>query len=177
MKNLIFLLFFQVAIPLIYAQNKELKIQDIHSKKTYVLKPNKTLRLQTKTEIIKGRFQIVSDTTILISGSTVALNEIISLKANPKKKITSGVLLLSAGSGLLIGGIIDRSLTTTSAAYGAFFSIITNTPSYYVAPDYTTSNVLIGSGVATMSLAVGILCHKHVFDMKNNKIEVVVITH
>jgi hypothetical protein len=87
------------------------------------------------------------------------------------------VLLLSAGSGLLIGGIIDRSLTSTSAAYGAFFSIITNTPSYYVAPDYTTSNVLIGSGVATMSLAVGILCHKHVFDMKNNKMEVVVITH
>ncbi|MFM7301634.1 MAG: hypothetical protein ACKO6J_05545 [Crocinitomicaceae bacterium] len=167
MRFLLLLIVFLMTSSNTFSQRLSFAIKDKQTGKTVILKPNKKLVLQTSGLSINGRFQITSDSTILISEKNIDLKDISFLKANPKKKITYGFLLLSTGVGILTGGIVDRSLTSTTAAYGALISIITNTPSYYVAPDYTTSNVLIGSGVATISLAVGILCQKRKFDVLN----------
>ena len=106
------LFFLNVAL----SQNNALKIINLNTNKEKVIKENRRIKLKTfDGQMVKGRFIVENDSTIMIDDVQINLIDIEALKRNPllTSVLTSGVLIyggaLTIGFSVLIGVLVDTT--------------------------------------------------------------------
>ena len=115
MKKTAFLLFSLLFVNLTIAQELAIKIINQSSKKEFVIKENKRVKIKTVDgEKISGHF-VIKDNLIMIQNKEFAISDIQEIKRNPllTSILTSSFLIyggaLAVGFGVLIGVLADSA--------------------------------------------------------------------
>ncbi|MCL9806013.1 hypothetical protein NAT51_10790 [Flavobacterium amniphilum] len=105
---LIFVLFSAIMLN---AQEKGINLTKRENGKTVFLKENRRVLIKTDSgKILKGRFKIVDNNSIVIKKDTIALTSMASIKRKP--------FGLAAASGVLVLGVATPIVVASAAAGG-----------------------------------------------------------
>jgi len=116
MKKILFLLTLLLSLTT-FSQQKAFEITNIKSGETKIYQENERVKLRTiDRKKLVGELHFVDNQTLLIGESTVKLDSILSVKANPKTLGTIKTIVLVTGL-----AIVATSVIVASGGGGAAF--------------------------------------------------------
>ena len=140
-----------------WSQERVLQVENIETGKKFYIKPQQKIRLIVSSDTLKGRFSIVSDSTLSIGNQTIAMNSISSIMNREVKKGMACVVLGSVG---VFSGVVYYIVTSLTYAFGsAFGSAFGEGP---ISANYTAPILLIGGSTATFVTGI-VLLRKQVY--------------
>lgn len=160
MKSLFILLFFASFLIGLncWSQERVLQVENIETGKKVYIKPQQKIRLIVSSDTLKGRFSIVSDSTLSIGNQTIAMNSISSIINREVKKGMTCVVLGSVG---VFSGVVYYIVTSLTYAFGsALGSAFGDGP---ISANYTAPILLIGGSTATFVTGTVLLLRKQVY--------------
>ena len=115
MKKFLFVLAAILSSNLIFSQNAAVKIVDQKTGNTIIIQEKSRIRIKTfDGKRITGRFQILNDSTMLLKGKEISLENIKKIKRNPLvMTIATDVVVLFVGG--TVTAILAFSGTTAPA--------------------------------------------------------------
>ena len=148
-------LFLLSSVSNIDAQKRIISLQNIDNNKIKTIKNNSSVEIVKRNRhIVKGTFNIINDSNLVINSDTIALNEISSISIKPVASKIIGSSLLFVGSAAIllgVGGAIDVYSTSGHGFDGdAGMSLLILVP-------------LTGIGIITDAIGASVYSHKKEF--------------
>lgn len=116
MTKLYFIIMSLFVFNISIAQTKAIKITKLDSNKERIIKENKRIKLRTlNKKLVKGRFKVMDDQTIMIEDINIKLSDIKELKRDPliTSILTTGILIYAgaatAGVSVIAGIFADSA--------------------------------------------------------------------
>lgn len=116
MTKLYFIIMSLFVFNISIAQTKAIKITKLDSNKERIIKENKRIKLRTlDKKLVKGRFKVLDNQTIMIEDINIKLSDIKELKRNPLiiSILTTGILIYAgaatAGVSVIAGIFADSA--------------------------------------------------------------------
>lgn len=140
-----------------WSQERVLQIENKETGEKVMIKPNQKIEIITSIDTLKGRFTIVSDSTLSIGNQTIAMNSISSIM---NREVKTGMACVVLGSVGVFSGVVYYLATSLTSAIGsALGSAFGEGP---ISANYTAPILLIGGSTATFVTGI-VLLRKQVY--------------
>ena len=114
-----------------YAQNGGILVTKYRNQKSKFITEDSKIQVKSGGKTIKGRYTILSDSTILVNTDTISLKQIAEFSVKNLPVQLGGAALLLAGAYSTAGGIVGVIAATSEfGIYGFVFGAIFLSPFY-----------------------------------------------